>query len=282
MATQELPWWQYVTKAFTWQWNLLVFGGATLAALISGHADVALPLVLAAEGTYLAAMTANTKFRKSVDAAHHKALRVAQTERKRASRLDDMLNTLTTDRRSRFTNLRNRCREMANIAARVRGETGSDPVHAQALDKMLWTFLRLLASDQALSRFASSTDAVSVQRRVKDLEKQLAEAKTRGEDKIVRALVDSLATAKLRLDNLNKADENARFVAIELDRVEDKIQALVEMAVGHEDPDFISGQVDDVAASMAVTEAAMRDMSFVPGVEGYEDEAPEILTEAAY
>jgi hypothetical protein len=277
----ELHWTQYVTRAFTWQWNLLLLGGATVAALISGHADIALPLVLAAEGTYIAAMSANRKFRKSVDVAHHKALHVAQAEEKKANRLRDMLQSLTHDRRDRFIQLRERCSSMAHIAARVRGEMGTSPMHAQSLDKMLWTFLRLLASDQALSRFASSTDTVSVQRRVKDLEAQIATAKRKSEgDKIVRALVDSLATAKLRLDNLSRAEENSRFVAIELDRVEDKIQALVEMAVGHEDPDFISGQVDDVAASLDITEAAMRDMS-VPGVE-YDDEAPQILTEAAY
>ncbi|MGB1016997.1 MAG: YqgE/AlgH family protein, partial [Nannocystaceae bacterium] len=37
-----------------------------------------------------------------------------------------------------------------------------------------------------------------------------------GDEKILRALVDSLATAQLRLDNFEKARRNAEFVDIEL------------------------------------------------------------------
>ena len=54
------------------------------------------------------------------------------------------------------------------------------------------------------------------------------------------------------------------------------------MAISHEDPDFLSGEVDSVAASISDTEAVMREMSFVPGVEQFDDTAPAILTEATH
>jgi len=279
---EEVPWTQYVAKAFTWQWNLLAFGAAVVVGVISGVPDIVLPVVMAGELVYLGAMSAHPKFRKSVDIAHHKVINAESAQERRATRVTDTLNMLTTERRTRFLELRERCIRMNRLAAGVRGQTGSDPMNTGSLDKMLWTFLRLLASEQSLESFNSSTDATKMERRVRSLEQQVKESKERGEDKITRALVDSLATAQLRLNNLEKADENGRFVGIEIDRIEDKIKALVEMAVSHEDPDFISGQVDSVAASMIDTEAAMREMSFVPGVDEFDEAAPSILSEGVY
>jgi len=282
MATEELGWHRYVLRALTWQWNLLVLGGAVAAALISGHADVALPLVLAAEGTYLAAMTANPRFRKSVDSAHHKAIRAAQTKDRVANRVRNTLESLTYESRQRFIQLRERCLEMKHLAARVRGDVRVESTQTAALDRMLWTFLRLLASEHALEHFLSTTDTAGLKQRVSDLERDLRKAQVDGDEKILRALVDSSATAQLRLDNLEKAQRNERLVKIELDRIEDKIKALVEMAVSHEDPDFISSQVDSVAASISDTEAVMREMAFVPGVEDIEDATPLILSEVEH
>lgn len=278
----ELGVFHYVSKAFTWQWNLLVLGGAVVASLISGHPDIAIPLVLAAEGTYLAAMTANRKFRKSVEAQHHKALKEAEAEERVANRVQITLDSLYSDRRERFLDLKRRCQEMQRLAAGVRGDTlAEEGIHRQSLEKMLWVFLRLLVSQQALLRFVETTDHVSMRRRVSDLEKEIKLAQEKGKsDKIVKALVDSLATAQLRVDNVDRADENAQFVRIELNRIEDKIKALIEMSVAHEDPDFITDQVDSVAQSISHTEQVMRDMQFVPGVEELDDEVPALLSEA--
>ena len=48
---------RYLTEAFKFRWNLLFLGGATAGALLSGHGDILLPLVGAAELTYLAGLT---------------------------------------------------------------------------------------------------------------------------------------------------------------------------------------------------------------------------------
>ena len=144
---------------------------------------------------------------------------------------------------------------------------------------MLWVFLRLLASQQSLQRFLETTNAKDMRTRVLELETRIQKAQIEKDDKILRALIDSMATAQLRLDNWQKAQHNAEFVEIELDRIEDKIQALVEMAVGHEDPDFISSQVDSVASEVSHTENAMREMSFMTGIEEeFEEAPPAILT----
>jgi hypothetical protein len=280
-------WGHYLGKAFLLKWNLLLFPAAVVAALISGVPDIALPLVLAGEMTYLAGLTAQPKFRKAIDAQKHATKQVPAelAESKNRDRLETVLRSLSRDARERFQGLRDRCVEMQSLAEGVRGHTKSNAMdnhHTDTLNRMLWVFVRLLASQQALTRFLQTTDAVAMQRRVTELNERIDQAKADDNDKILRALIDSVATAQLRVDNLQKAEENAEFVEIELDRIEDKIKALVEMAVSTEDPDYISSQVDSVAASISDTEAAIREMAFLPGVDdGLDDSAPSILSVSA-
>ena len=69
-----------------------------------------------------------------------------------------------------------------------------------------------------------------------DVRTRFEAAKTAGDERVTRSLQDSLADAELRLDNYRKAAKDAAFVAIELDRIETKIQALIEMGVSRQDP----------------------------------------------
>lgn len=282
-AGTEPGWVHYIAKAFTVRWNMLIFGAAMVAGMISGVPDIAVPLVIAGEMTYLAALSANPKFRKAIDAQHHKALHTATATARAKTRVKDVLATLSHTRRDRFTQLRDRCLEMSRLAASVRGDThSSSALHTESLERMLWVFLRLLASEKALEQFLKTTDVASMRKRIVKLKTRTLKAKEKGNEKILRALVDSLATAQLRVDNVEKAKSNAEFVEIELNRIEDQIQALVEMAVGHEDPDFLSGQVDTVSASISHTEEAMRELSFLPGVDALEESTPSILSQTGH
>jgi hypothetical protein len=65
-------------------------------------------------------------------------------------------------------------------------------------------------------------------------------------------------------------------VKLEIDRLENKIRSLSELAVNRQEPDYISGQVDQVAASMMETEKTMNDLRFVTGLDAV-DEAPSLL-----
>jgi hypothetical protein len=82
---------------------------------------------------------------------------------------------------------------------------------------------------------------------------------------------------ELRLENFNRARKNAEFVSIELDRIEGKIQALAEMAVNRQDPDFLSGQADAAAESMRQTEKAVSELQHLTGLGEQLEEPPPIL-----
>ena len=58
---------KYLKKAFLNHWNLLVFLGASGFALLSGHPDVYIPLVLAGEAAYVGVVGTHPKFQRHVD-----------------------------------------------------------------------------------------------------------------------------------------------------------------------------------------------------------------------
>jgi hypothetical protein len=285
---------RYLKEAFFFKWNLLILGGGAAAAVLSGHPDIALPVVAAAEVVYLAGLTTLPRFQGAIDAKVRAEERGApigppkdQHSEGARDRILEVLKSLTEDRRSRFLRLRARCVEMTRIANAVRGETrdasgASSELRTPALDRLLWVFLRLLLSEQAISRFLQAADEAGIDKSITDLKarrKKRADSvgeANQADDKIIRSLDDSIATADLRKDNVQKAQTNAEFVAAELDRLENKIQAVTEMAVSNTDPDAMSSRIDAISEGITQTEETIRELQQITGVAS-EDATPSIL-----
>jgi hypothetical protein len=161
-------------------------------------------------------------------------------------------------------------------AAADQGGTAAE-IWTPGLDRLLWLFLRLLLSSAALDRFLATMNQQEVAARLEQLRKDLGAAQSAGDERIVKSLQDAVATADLRLDNFDRAKKNAQFVAIELDRIEGKIQTLAEMAVNRQDPDVLSSQVDSAAESMRQTEKAVSELQHLTGLAEELHEPPPIL-----
>ncbi|MFL6281368.1 MAG: hypothetical protein ACJ731_14730 [Vicinamibacterales bacterium] len=275
---------EYVKEAFLFRWNLLLFLGGTAAAALTPLAPVLLPLVGAGELAYLAGLISIPRFRAAIDAKAHARRQTASAAAPAASApsLATMLSGLPSESRGRFERLHERCLEMRGIAAGVRGTAGNqagaaEEIRTPGLDRLLWLFLRLLLSKAALDRFLKTMDGQEISNRLEELRKSLAAAQSGGDERVVRSLQDSIAMGELRLDNFGRAKKNAEFVSVELDRIEEKIQALAEMAVNRQDPDFLSSQVDSAAESMRQTEKAVSELQHLTGLGEQLEEAPPIL-----
>jgi len=267
---------EYVKHAFLYRWNLLVFCGAVAASALSPFPDAMLPLVMAAEVAYLGGLTSIQRFRDAIDAKVHQQ---AQEPRAQAAgqSLAGVVNSLAPELRRRFEMLRGRCLEMRSIARSVGGESGSpgEDLSTPALDRLLWVFLRLLASQQALDRFLRSTSEGEIRTRVEDAKKSLEGAPP--DERFKRSLQDSIAAQELRLENYKRAGDNAEFVRLELDRIEAKIQALAESSVNRQDPDALSSQIEGVTESVQSTEHAMKELQQITGIVDQMREPPRIL-----
>lgn len=286
---------RYLTAAFKNRWNLLALFGSLGFAALSGAPDVFVPLVLAAELTYVGLLGGNSKFQRYVDAQAAKITR-AQGTANADQTLQRLMNSLPDNMRQRFETLRRRCLELRQIAMELKDPTlvkapGGVPtlqtdnpleeMQFAGLDRLLWIYLRLLFSQYALDRFLMRTSDEQIQKDITRLEVQLGGVPANSEDlqqqKIRKTLEDNLATSRARLANLQKARDNREIVRLEIDRLENKIQSLSEIAINRQEPDFISGQVDQVVTSMVQTEKTMNDLQFATGLEVSDDTVPELL-----
>lgn len=277
---------EYVKSAFLYPWNLLAFLGGVAAAAMSPHPDAFIPIVGALEIAYLTGLTSIPRFRTAIDAKLAARARGGSSdERVSASSqqsLDRILESLPAPALRRFLLLRQRCFEMRSITSGIRGQTDSandsaEAIRTPALDRLLFLFLRLLVSQNGLDRFLRSTSDKDLEAKLADVRTRLEAAKAANDERVTRSLQDSLADAELRLDNYKKATKDAEFVAIELDRIETKIQALVEMGVSRQDPDYLSHQVTAAAESMQHTEAAVNQLQHLTGLADQIEEPPPIL-----
>jgi chemotaxis protein histidine kinase CheA len=276
---------KYIKTAFTNRWNLLWFGGAAAFALLTPMPEVVLAIASAVEITYLGLLGTHPKFQAYVDAQQAKQARAA-TSVSTQQTLERITKSLPKELLDRFVALKARCLELQQIAAELQQTShGDSPMpleHFQiaGLDRLLWIHLRLLFTQFALYRFLKQTSEEQIQADIKRLEAGLADlpaTNANNQDQRVRkALEDNLQTSRDRLANLQRARGNFDLVKLEIDRLENKIRSLSELAVNRQEPDYISRQVDQVAASMMETEKTMNDLRFVTGLDT-DDEAPSLL-----
>ena len=268
---------EYLKRAFRYKWNLLLLLGGLAAAVLTPVPDALIPLVLAAEVAYLGGLVAHPRFRQAVDADVYQEAKAPQAIAAGQS-LASVMSTLSTESRRRFEELRNRCLEMRGIARGVRGgqDTAGEDLSTPALDRLLWVFLRLLVSDEALRQFLKDTHIDEIRSRLEETTKKLETAKG-GDERFVRSLQDSVAAQQLRFDNYGRAKQNAEFVHLELDRIEAKIQVLAEAGVNQHDPNLLTSQIEGVAESMHSTEKAIRDLNEITGMVDQMQEPPAIL-----
>jgi hypothetical protein len=281
---------KYVKTAFLNHWNLLVFLGGCAFALISPAPDVLLPVVAAGEIAYLGMLGTHPRFQKYVDAQEAKKTRAA-TSASAQQTFERITSSLPKELYDRFVALKTRCLELQHIAGELK-HSGPEDAHqplesfqVAGLDRLLWIHLRLLYTQYSLYRFLKQTNEEQIRADIQRLETELSRlpASPTGDQqqRIRKTLEDNLQTSRDRLVNWQKARDNFDLVKLEIDRLENKIRSLSEMAVNRQEPEFISGQVDQVAASMLETEKTMNELQFVTGLDTIEEPPPLMQGEEA-
>ncbi|MEO8563245.1 MAG: hypothetical protein ABI601_14270 [bacterium] len=271
----------YLKAAFLYHWNLGLFAVGVVASLLTVP-DAMLPLVGALEVLYLGGIVGIPKFREAIDARLHADTRTSDEPQSAAPSLDRLVSELDPSARSRFATLKQRCINMQNIARELRSSDAVGDVagsmRADGLNQLLWGFLRLLHHKSALERLLQSMDGASIARKVQDVGDGLAKAKQAGDERIARSFEERLATANARAEHFERSRKDLLFVTAELDRVEDKIQALSEMAVNQSDPNALSAQIDATAESMQATESRLSEFQLGAGELPDLGSAPPILS----
>ena len=277
---------KYLEAAFLNRWNLLVFLGSMAFSLLGGAPDVLVPLVLAGEIAYVGLLGSHPKFQAYVDAQAAKAER-AQGSQASQQALAHILHKLPKELLQRFQTLRAQCVELRRISLELKSPGMStddvplDQFQLTGLDRLLWIHLRLLYTQYALAQFLQRTPSDAIEHDIAKLQSQIAQLPAQQADpsgqRIRAALEDNLGTSRDRLANLQKARDTYRLIQAEIDRLENKIRSLSEMAVNRQEPEFITSEVDHVASSLLDTERTMNELQFATGLNSMDNEPPELI-----
>jgi hypothetical protein len=268
----------YVKSAFLWHWNLLAVGAGVFFSFLSRRPDMFLPLVSAIELLYLGMLSSNPRFRKAVD-ARRAAVPLAPDQ---SQLLSKIRNSINPNAWGRFVALQNRCRTLQNLSQQIQGPDVQDKplqeIHTESLDRLLWMFLQLLYSLDALDRYLAATNRNDLELSIIESEKQIEKAKAEKRDeKLIRALEDKHETQHQRLQNYERTRDNRDLIGVEIDRIEQKVSAISEMAISSRDSSEIGAQVDGIAAGISATEDALRGLDVPPVFK--QETAPRFLSQ---
>jgi hypothetical protein len=240
---------------------------------------VILPLVAAGELYYLASMVTNDRFRDAVDAQAAKARR-EETAIGTREAYERLLRSLSPQLRQRFERLRERCLHLVDMAGRHRD---TDSGSLEALERLLWGYLRMLHGAQSLSEFVEHTDGAGIRRRITELDRRLEKLPKGDDPETVRlraVLEDDLRTTRERAENIDDAQKKLDIIVAEVERLESKIEAMAEGSVAKRDVSDIARRVDEVAEGMKRTDETMRQLQLPAELDDLED-PPQMLREKA-
>jgi hypothetical protein len=279
VATPKRTFGGYVKAAFTIPWNLLAIGAGTVLAFLTGHPDIALPLVAAGEVAYLATTAGHSRFQNYVDNYLDKKTGTVDGQK----RFADLYMGLDVDRRELFDRLRMRCLQLGELGSAGATEAIQEEQLA-GVNKLLWVYLKLLHTKMRLEKFFASTDERDIDRTLKATQASLAAIPKDTTDPMQQkkktSLEDTLATLEARKKNVARARDNQDFVNLELERIAAKLSGVVELAANRQDPGALTSEVDDAARSVQSTEQMIGELQMFTGLAAEEGDAPKILTVA--
>jgi hypothetical protein len=275
----------YIKKAFFYHWNLLGVATGVALAFISGYPEVVLPALAAMEILYLAVLSSNPRFQDAVIAGENTHQQKRQSQK--ALQLEKILASLTREDRNRYERLKNLCLELRNIADRVKGGVknelgGISDVHLNSINHLLWMYLKLLYSKNALESYFKAIIVEDIQNRIERTEQRLEamgpSTNDRETDVIRReSLADTLKTCHKRLKNYRTARDNYHFIELELERLNSKIASIAEMGINRQDPNLITGEISIVSSAIEQTEKSMEELDVFTNMSLPDEDPPDLL-----
>lgn len=201
-------------------------------------------------------------FRKWREARIDKAVQSASVQEIAAfqARRNNMLDLLAQPRKERYRTLAGICREIEHHIEQTQGASASDDVRVRKLEELMWTYLRLLTTEQGIERFLAVEErenlaaqfAVADQHR-SDLAAELAQLPATGNaarrdamEKLLKSRTDVAETLQKRIHACEEARANFALVSSEQERLEQQIKLLrsESLASRHASTDALTARID--------------------------------------
>lgn len=200
------------------------------------------------ELAYLFALVNNARFRRVVDGRKAIAGREKLIDQKQR-----LLGQLTPADRERHSALEGRCRSILQQQSAIQGTTELD-TQGEGLGRLMWIYLRLLLTRDALTRLlqeATTKPGSDIHKHITDIEQRLAD--TRITDDLRKSLNGRIDILRQREARQSEARQKLGFVNAELTRIEDQVELIREQAIVSADPNAVSHRIDQIAATLGGT-----------------------------
>lgn len=255
-ADPPLTYGDYLKAAFTRRYPIKGLGEMPLNQLALGAFAVLglanpgfLLLGAALEITYLLGLSSSERFQKLV-----RAERMMRGRERSDAALQRAINGLTPASQRRYARLLAQAREIAEPALRL-DDSGRpvklEEVRTGGLSKLVWIFLRLLLSREAVEETLARVDRSRVEAEIEKLEAQLAE--TADDSPLVRSLRGTLEIQQRRLANLERAEQSRSVIEAELERIERQVALIREEAALSNRPEMLSDHLESVSVTLNET-----------------------------
>jgi hypothetical protein len=175
------------------------------------------------------------------------------------ARRDAVLNSLTSSRRQRYAALADVCDQIEQSA------TDPDDPRVRKLEELMWTFARLLSTDQTIQRFLELESrenlpklAAAAEAEVKRLEAEASPDDAH--ERLLSSRRDYLETLQKRAQRVEQARRHFELVGAEEDRLEQQIKLLRAEAMSAPSTAALSARLDATVEQLEATNTYLREM----------------------
>ena len=259
--------WSYIKAAFNARPigmfippNWVALAGIAMAGLLNpGFWAIGAGLELA----YLFGLSTNSRFQRVVDGKKLLA------ERKDwQAKLSKLITELGAEERERYWNLERRCQSIVQQQRNASGESAELAMQSEGLGRLLWIYLRLLRTRQAIVRVVR--ESLDLERNKEPLDRRMQRLTAALDQESVnenlrKSLEGQLEILKQRMEKRRETREKLVFLDAELVRIEEQVELIREQAVMSSAPHAVSERIDQIAATLGGTQQWIRDQQSILG-----------------
>jgi len=203
------------------------------------------------EMAYLGVLATHNRFQRYVDAVMQWKARG-----QRVAKVDSLVRQLDLESQRRFRALEVRCRSILDLQSHSAAPADGLEVQGEGLGRLLWIYLRLLMTRQAIDRMVRESEGAleETDRLVERIQK--LEAQLRGEritEELRKSLTGQIEILQQRLEKRREAREKLAFLDAELIRIQEQVELIREQAVLSTNPEAVSQRIDQITETLGGT-----------------------------
>src|SRR5687768_1063873 len=215
------------------------------------------------ELAYLFGLSTNSRFQRVVDGK-----KLLDEQKDWQQKIKRTIEQLGPEERERYYKLERRGQAILEQQRITSGESAELQTQAEGLGRLLWIYLTLLRTRQAIVRVVR--ESLDLERNKEPLDRRMQrlsaalEQETVNED-LRKSLEGQLDILRQRMEKRKETREKLVFLDAELVRIEEQVELIREQAVMASEPHAVSERIDQIASTLSGTQQWIRDQQQILG-----------------